>query len=154
METTIIRKRITLAPKYFTSKIRRHILEKLTEDTATECTETYGYVIEIIDNEVTIVENSGNTFLVEFQAKTLKPEKGKKLTGRICMVYKDGIFIEVLERQKVLISRQSLTGYIFDEITQTYTKGKKVLAEDTEATVTIVNTKYKNNAYSCFGTIN
>lgn len=153
MEITTIRKRVTIEPKYFTSKIHNHILTKLKEVISSECTEKYGFAVEVVDDLITVVENSGNTFLIEFQATTLKPEKDKKLTGKICMIFKDGIFIEVLERQKVLVSRQNLTDYVFDEISKTYTKGKKVLAEDSTITVKILNTKYKNNSYSCFGTI-
>jgi DNA-directed RNA polymerase subunit E'/Rpb7 len=152
MKRTMIERRVELPAKNLDSNFKKHILAKIRFDTANECTKKYGYIIKVYNN-IEILENEGTIFKVRFQAKTLMPVKGEKLSGIICMVYDNGIFIEIEGKQKALVSKLNLPGYVFNDENKTFTKGKHVLKENLPATVLIKNTRYSDGKYSCFGTL-
>ena len=159
MKSVILEKRICLHSKYLDSNIKNHILSKLNELVNDKCTQEYGYIlkierlIEIIDHEIGRAD-SNNIFNVKFEAHILKPEPGLLITGKVCMIYKDGIFINILDKQKMLIPKNKLINYTFYEIDSSYIhntdKSNIIKIDDTiSAVISVVG--YNNQSYSCFG---
>lgn len=147
-----IQRRVYLEPKYLDKNIMDHLLTQVTKSTLGECTKEYGHILSV-ERLVDIVDNEDCIFTVLFEAKTLKPEAGKKLTGTVCMVYKDGIFINVEEKQKMLIPVVTLDGYKFDQVSRTYTKDNKQIKEGIEVDAVVTAAKYSNKNFSCFGSL-
>tara|TARA_B100001094_G_C18193732_1_gene809104 strand:+ start:5356 stop:5847 length:492 start_codon:yes stop_codon:yes gene_type:complete len=162
MDTTVIEKRICLESKFLNSNYEQHILDKANQDTKNECSQNYGFIIRIIrildilDHEINRV-NADNVFTVKFEAESLKPEPDKIFRGSVCMIYKDGIFINVLDKQKILIPAYTLAdAYDFNLEKNSYV-GKDdeddVIKEGTVLSVKITASQYNNLNFSCFGTI-
>lgn len=159
MQNVDIEKRICLNSKYLDQNLMDHILSKITELTFDKCTKKYGYILKINKiNKIVSHEigraNIDNIFSIIFNADIFKPEKDLKISGTVCMIYKDGIFINILNKQKMLIPKSNLNKFIFNEELQIYQdeKDNKIKIGD------IINAKmsavsYNNQTYSCFGTI-
>lgn len=159
MNIVTIEKRICLSSKYLDQNIMDNLLSKITELTYGNCTKEYGYIIKIIkinhiiSHEISRV-NSDNIFNVSFDAQILKPEKNLEIEGTVCMVYKDGIFINILDKQKMLIPKSSLPEYTFDNELKVYTdKNDKSIKMNDTIKANITAASYSNQKYSCFGTI-
>lgn len=159
MQTINIEKRICLDSKYLDNKIMVHLLNQLKEITNDKCTQEYGYILKInkinkiISHEIGRA-NTDNIFNINFEADVLKPEKGMKTNGKVCMIYKDGIFIDILDKQKMLIPKTQLTNYTFNNDMKNYvdTKGNHININD-EINVMIIAVSYNGKKYSCFGSI-
>lgn len=152
-EIVSITKHIKLEPRFFDSNIRTNILNTIVRDCTNKCTKDYGHVLHVVDNKVKISKVLNNIFIVTFKAEILRLVPGKVLKGNVCMLFKDGIFIDILERQQILIAKHELKEYTFDEIRQEYKNIKtgKTIRDGDELTVQITLVKYSNNAYSCCG---
>ena len=150
--TVTIQRRVYLEPKYLDQNIMENILKTLTLDTFGECTKEYGHILSI-ERLIEIVGNEDCVFIVKFEATVLKPEAGKKMTGKVCMVYMDGIFINVAEKQKMLIPALSLTGYKFDPVKKAYVNGDIKIQEGDEIDTVVTAAKYSNKNFSCFGSL-
>lgn len=151
MSTQIIQKRIYLEPKYLTANIYEHIIDKLTQSVQ-DCTKEYGHVLDI--NKIISYTNVENTvFNVIFEATVFKPDTGDNVTGKICMIFKDGIFINILDKQKMLITSKILMekGYTYDECNNTFVGKKDSLVMGKEINAVILATKYINKKYNCYG---
>lgn len=159
MQIVTIEKRICLPSKHLDQNFMDHLLSKITELTYGNCTKEYGYIIEIIKiNKIISHEisraNADNIFNVSFDVKILKPEKDLEIEGTVCMIYKDGIFINILDKQKMLIPKSNLTEYTFDSELKMYEhkNGETIkMNDDIKAVITAVS--YSNQKYSCFGSI-
>lgn len=136
-----------------------HLLSKITELTYGNCTKEYGYILKIIKINFIISHeisraNTDNIFNVDFDVEILKPEKGLEVEGVVCMVYKDGIFINILDKQKMLIPNSNLQKYEFNGDLKIYENedGETIKMNDSiKAVITAVS--YSNQKYSCFGSI-
>lgn len=159
----IITKRICLEHEYLDNNIFEHIFNRirktmLDETSEENCTEKYGYildvkrVIDIQDNYISNV-NCENVFTVSFEIENLKPENGKRFSGKICMIYAGGIFLIIKNKQKVLIPLASLKDYVFDQTNKCFKKDKKIIQIGDEIDVIITGTRYNNKSFSCFGTM-
>jgi DNA-directed RNA polymerase subunit E'/Rpb7 len=160
MRNVIIEKRICLHSKYLDQNIMKYLFSKLEELTNSSCSYEHGHIlkiekiIEIVDHEIGRADTD-NIFTVKFEAQILKPEKGIEMTGKVCMIYKDGIFINVMNKQKILIPRSKLSEYIFLEIDNIYqhNNNKKIIKLNDILTAVVIVAGYTNQSYSCFGSI-
>jgi DNA-directed RNA polymerase subunit E'/Rpb7 len=159
MEKIFIEKRICLHSKYLDQDIQKNIFLKLEELTNNECTKEDGYIINI-NKDIDILDhkigraNTDNIFTIKFEATILKPKEGLKVTGIVCMVYKDGIFINILDRQKMLIPKAKLQDYNFDENKKQYTdKNKNIIKLGQKIEAIMTGVVYNNKTFSCFGSI-
>ncbi len=137
---------------YLDQNIMKRLLVKISEMTFGECTKEYGHIISV-KRIVEIVNNEDTVFTVRFEAETLKPEIGNKYTGVVCMVYKDGIFINVAEKQKMLIPSITLQGYTFEDVSGSYAKGNKKIKEGDKIEVVVTAAKYIKQSFSCVGSL-
>ena len=86
-----------------------------------------------------------------FEAETLKPDVGNVLEGTVCMLYKDGIFTQVSEKQKMLIPNLLIKGYTYDETSQTYSNGKNKIKEGDKIKAVVTASQYNKKNFSCIG---
>jgi len=159
MTVITIEKSICLESKFLDKNFKHHLLTKLQQLLFSNCSKDYGHIIkvlnitEIVNHEIDRA-NCSNIFTVKFEVEILKPDVGTIMSGNVCMVYKDGIFIEVLKgRQKMLIPKLYLKDYIFDENILCYTKGEKSIKEEDFISAKVTACQYNNNTFSCFGYI-
>jgi DNA-directed RNA polymerase subunit E'/Rpb7 len=161
IETIIIEKKICLNSKYLNSNIYKHLLDTLINITSETCTQDFGYILKInrivdILNHTIGRTNNDNIFNIKFEADIFKPQKNMKVSGIVCMIYKDGIFINIINKQKILIPTSNLKEYDFIEKSNIYqhknTKNIITIGDNIECIINAVG--YINKSYSCFGEIN
>jgi DNA-directed RNA polymerase subunit E'/Rpb7 len=150
--TILIQRRVCLEPRFLDSNIRQHILNKVSNDTTEECTQEHGYILEIL-HLVRIVSSEGTIFLVELEAETFKPVGGAEVEGTVCMVYHDGIFINIRDKQKMLIPTSTLPEHSFDEVTRAFHMGDTTIMVGDTVRAVVTAAKYSNGKFSCFGSL-
>ena len=157
MTVITIEKKICLDSKFLDWNFKHHLLNKLQQLLVSNCSKDYGHIIkvinitEIVNHEIDRA-NCSNIFTVKFEVEILKPGVGAIMSGNVCMIYKDGIFIEVLKgRQKMLIPKLYLKDYTFDESIPCYTKQEKVIKEGDIISAKVTACQYNNKTFSCFG---
>lgn len=154
---TEITQRVSIDSKYLDSNISNHLLKKIKEDMEGKCYLDYGYIIKV-NNIIDIGSNiiSPATLLavynVTYQADIIKPYKGMILSGEICMIFQQGIFVNILEKMKVLVPENNIEGYNFvDGIFVSKNKDDLILYKKVKIEITMV--KYEKKSFSCIGKI-
>lgn len=150
----IIERRVYIEPKYLDTNLMKHILNKIKQTTINECTKEYGHILSV-DRIVEITANIDTIFTVKFEVTTLKPEPGKKFDAVVCMIYKDGIFVNIAEKQKMLIPVVNLIDYKYNEAENVYinTKTKNKISMGDTIQIKVTAAKYSNQNFSCVGSI-
>ena len=161
MSAEIIEKRICLECKFLDSNIMDHLLQELKKTCENECSEKYGYILNI--NKIIKIKdhkigraNCGNIFIINFEAEILKPDLGNKFIAKVCMIYKDGIFVIIKNKQKMLIPRNNIIKYNFNEHNNTYINkndNNDTIKINDEIQVIVTASKYNKKNFSCFGSI-
>ena len=156
-EVVTIEKNICLDSCFLSRDINRNIYNKLKDVTTNECTQEYGYIIGIKRlkkiKDSYISSNSENIFIVEAEAEVLKPAEGKLLQGSVCMVFYNGIFLNVLNKQKVLVPITKLQDFAYDQSNNCYKHkktGENIVVGNT-LTVKISGCQYGKKSFICFG---
>ena len=157
----IMERRVCIGHGYLNKDIKDVILDKIRENTKDECSKEFGYIlninkiVKIVDNYISNV-NCENVFIVLFEAEVLKPENGKTFSGVVCMIFNGGIFLNIKNKQKILIPLMSLTKYTFDQTNKCFkskTEKDKIIKEGSILDVVITGTKYSKKTFSCFGNL-
>lgn len=156
---TEITQRVSIDSKYLDSNISYHLLKKIKENMEGKCYLDYGYIIKVND-----IINIGSNIIspatllavynVTYEADVIKPVKGLVLSGEICMLFQQGIFVNILEKMKVLIPENNIEGYNFvDGIFVSEDKDKDDLLLNTKVKIEITMVKYEKKYFSCIGKI-
>ena len=151
---TIIEKRICLDPKYLDYDIENHILNELDKIVQAECSKEYGYIISV--NKILEITNTKDMiFIVKFEATTSRPDPGTETKGTVCMIFSDGIFVDIGNELKMLIASDSLeeSGYKYNEIYNKFSNGKKDIVDHSEVKVRITSSRYDKKSFACFGSL-
>jgi DNA-directed RNA polymerase subunit E'/Rpb7 len=159
---TLITRRVVLDAKYLNQNLMYHLLQKIRDITKNECSKLNGYILninklsQIIDNSISSA-NSDIVFTVEFDADTLKPEVGNVLTGMVCMMCENGVFLDIHEGFKVLIPVNGLNGFIMNENEKneeekyfTRNENEEIVMGD-ELKVEISGVKYSKQLFHVYG---
>ena len=152
MKNVIITRRVYLEPKFLDSNIMNHLLKRCSELSVGECTKEHGHILAV-NQIVKVLGNEDTIFTVQFEAETLKPKVGDILSGKICMIYRDGIFVQVSEKQKMLIPAISIKGYTYDDSSHTYSSGKKKITEGDNIEAIVTASQYSKQNFSCIGSL-
>jgi DNA-directed RNA polymerase subunit E'/Rpb7 len=152
MKNAIITRRVYLDPKFLDSNIMEHLLKRCSELSVGECTKEYGHILAV-NQILKVLGNEDTIFTVQFEAETLKPKVGEKLSGKVCMIYKDGIFVQVSDKQKMLIPAISIKGYTYDDTSRTYSNGKKKITEGDNIEAIVTAAQYSKQNFSCIGSL-
>ena len=162
METVTITRRICIHSRFLDHNIKQHLLTELSKITENECSKDHGYIISVkcinsIINHVIGRVNNDNVFTIEFDALTLNPKVGMEVIGTVCMIYKDGIFLNIMDKQKMLIPATSLIGdeskHMFDENTGNYLISGHCIKVGDDIEAVITDSQYNNGFFSCLGVL-
>lgn len=158
MERIIIQKQVCIEPRFMDSEIMTHIMNELTRVCCKECNKDYGYIIRInriikvLDNYINM--DSNIVFDIKFEASCLNPKPDKVLTGNVCMVFADGIFIDVIKKMQILVPKQFIVGYTFNKKSNCFEAGDgSKISEGIQLKVKITASQYNNQRFSVFGSI-
>lgn len=158
MSKMIMEKKICVEPKYLNENIREYLLEKVKKDYLLQCDSEKGYIVKIYDNiqilDNTVATASPNVFFrIRFQVKALKPEAGCDYEGKVCMIFPQGIFVEVLEKMKVLVPVDKLGNYKYVKGDNIFQNGKKKIERGQSVQVMIDLIRYEKQNFSCIGSL-
>jgi len=154
---TEITQKVSIDCKYLDSNISHHLLKKIKENMEGKCYLEYGYIITVenivnIGANIISPANSLVVYDVTYQADTIKPEKGLLLSGEICMIFPQGVFVNILDKMKVLIPVNNLEDYSFDD-GDFVCENKENLVLDKSVDIEISMVKYEKKNFSCIGKI-
>lgn len=149
--TVIVQRRINLEPKFLDQNIEQHLLSKIVESTVNECSKKNGYILSV--NCIQSFDNIEDTvFLVKFEAETFKPTIGDEVTGKVFMIFKDGVFVNIADKQKMLIPAMTMKSFKFDSVNNIYTNEEGLtIQEGDEIQTKISAVKYTKGGFSCCG---
>ena len=117
-----------------------------------------GYNLEIkriLNFNNNYISNATNmiVFTVVFEAITLNPKIGSVLNGTVVSIHTSGIFVEIKEKIKVLVSESNMDGMIYDVNTSTYISkvGNRIIKKNDIVNIKITDIRYQNKKISCIG---
>ena len=156
METITLTRSICLPSRHLDQNIQDHLLQILTEKVTNECNKKVGHIISIIGinrilNHKIERVNLNNIFTLEFQATTLNPKVGAEVLGTVCMLYKDGIFLNIKSIQKMLIPATSINSYEYNDSTKSYDSSESSIQMGDIVKAIITASQYNNHSFSCLG---
>jgi DNA-directed RNA polymerase subunit E'/Rpb7 len=151
-----ITQKISIEAMYLNTDIETHIFNKLKKIMEGRCTFDDGYIISVkrlirIESNTIACANSLVVFEVTYERDVLKPEKGQIFSGKVCMVFQHGIFVDIYEKMKVLVPAKSMHGYYYNEDENKFMGEDKVIESGLEISIDIVMTKYEKKEYNCIG---
>lgn len=143
--------KIYLEPIMMNKNIRKHLNEEIERKLKNKCIYNYGYVKNI--NKInTITNTKSNVFIIDCNIEVFKPEKDVIYETIVHVIYKEGIFVEVNNLQKILIPKLHLHGYQYDEFTNVFIdKNKNIIQPGMSVHTKVLAVKYNNNSFSCIG---
>jgi DNA-directed RNA polymerase subunit E'/Rpb7 len=150
-----IDQRVSIEFKYLDSNINCHILNKLKKNMTGACSLKNGYIIEVTkivklgDNQIGCA-NSLVIFNVRYEAEILKPEKDDIFSGKVCMIFQDGIFVDVKGKMKVLIPI-SMISYVYNKQENIFESPDHTIIQGMEVNIKIIMTKYEKKQFHCIG---
>jgi DNA-directed RNA polymerase subunit E'/Rpb7 len=148
-----IEQQVYLEPKYLNLNLDTHILEKLQTCIIGTCDYENGYILgvnkilKIGDNKLS--QTSSCIFTVSYLATVLKPEIGRQFIGKVCMVFNDGLFIEVYNKMKVLVPYTTFDTFTFEH--DKFKKDNLTIGEGSEVNIEITMIKYEKKNFNCIG---
>jgi DNA-directed RNA polymerase subunit E'/Rpb7 len=134
-------------------------LESYSTSHKGKCTRSYGYILDVI-SIVKIISNFISRvdfniiFQVEFEIIGYIPSVGDIHNCEIFLVFKEGIFAKI-QNLKIFIHSNKFPNLEFDYINSTFAcdDNSISLGIGSNVTVEILGVKYKDQNFSCFGTI-
>lgn len=155
----IINQKVSIEAMYLDSDIEYHLLAKLKRIMKDKCTADDGYFINI--NKITCIgdntiENANSLVICDviYEAEVLKPTKGQILSGKVCMVFQHGIFVDIYGKMKVLVPSTSMNNYTYNESDNNFTSPlllEKTIENGVDIDINIVDIKYEKKQFSCIG---
>lgn len=158
MSRITMERKICLEPRLLDDKITDHLFNKIKTELLGHCDQKYGYIIKIYNN-IEVLENiissasPGVFFNIRFSAKVIKPEIGGEYEGKVCMLFNEGIFVELFERIKVLVPSDKMNGYKFIKTSGNFKKGNDTISKGDIVTIKITLFKYEKQNFSCIGSL-
>jgi DNA-directed RNA polymerase subunit E'/Rpb7 len=155
-----IEQKISIEASYLDNNIKTHIFEKLKKTMEGMCTFDNGYIISVtklikIGNNKIGCANSLIIFDVTYEAEVLRPKKGDVLSGKVCMVFQHGIFIDVYGKMKVLVPATIMSEYTYQSSDNSFVCGERdIIKNEICISVKIVDIKYDKKQFSCIGKLN
>jgi DNA-directed RNA polymerase subunit E'/Rpb7 len=152
----LITQEVSIESRYLDSDVKYHILDKLKKTMEGKCTFDSGYII-IVKKVTSLGENKigcANSlviFEVTYEAEILKPEKGQHMSGKVCMIFQHGIFVDVCGKMKVLIPLASMKEYTYSSDENSFESACNTIVNGVEVEIEIVMTKYEKKHFSCIG---
>jgi hypothetical protein len=158
MSRITIDKKIFVEPKYLDSKILSHIYKMLQEQMVGKCDQNYGYILKIYESinilgNIVASASSGAFFNVRFDIKTLKPKIGCLYKGIVCMIFPEGIFVEVSNKMKILIRIDKMNGFKYNKNKNLFKKNEQTISKDDVVEIIIEMIKFEKQNFNCIGSL-
>ena len=156
MTTIQVREKIFVEPAYLDANIPQYLYTKIKDRYVGKCNQNYGYVLsvekklKIYDNEISMA-NENTFFEVGFSIKSLKPGKKQRYSGKVCMVFQHGIFVEVQKYMKILVPLDRMKPYTYVHAKNMFQKEGSTIELGKELTVEIDMVKYEQKNFNCIG---
>jgi DNA-directed RNA polymerase subunit E'/Rpb7 len=155
MHKKTLRQKVNIHPSYLNQNLEQQVFKKLDSELTGTCTYENGYVI-CVERKIDILNNQlitdGHVLCdTEFTVRTLKPFVGQVLEGTACMIFADGIFVEV-HKMKVLVPANKIKGYKYDETTGEFV-GEKSISQGQDVKVKLDQIKYDQRGFNCIGVL-
>jgi DNA-directed RNA polymerase subunit E'/Rpb7 len=154
--TLILSERVCLKPNHLDKNMYNHLLNKIKDKYEMKCTKEHGYIIKVnsikkIHKTQISAANSDIVCTVDFDCDTLLPFVGLVLEGNVCMIIDKGIFINVKDLLKVLITINSLKDYEYDATSNSYFNKTKKIEKSDVCKFRITGVMYSKHNFSCLG---
>ena len=164
MPKTTITTEVILENSLIDENIEENVKIKLNSTFLNRCFQEYGYILKIY-KKIYILKNTvktdGVVFLVKFEADTFKPSPDDTFKGTVCMVFQQGILVEIINKIKVLIPSNKLEFVTYNKVNNTFeSKHNNTKEEETSlkkgslVEVKIDVVKYEKQNFNCIGTLN
>jgi DNA-directed RNA polymerase subunit E'/Rpb7 len=149
---------IGVEPELLTKDLENNLFEKIKTLYKNNCSQEYGYILDIIKIERILdnyISSADSQLLIKliFQAETLLPQIGNIYEGKVSMLRENaGIFVDIANKFKILISKDQLKKYKFDNNEMCFVyKDKKIQYAD-NIRVKILRLRYDaDKKYSILG---
>jgi DNA-directed RNA polymerase subunit E'/Rpb7 len=147
---------VAINPKFLNENIVESIKDKIVEKYVGKCDEKNGCIISLKENSVLVLDNyisnagNGIFFKVRFNVTTIKPKVGKEYEGKVTLIFKDGILLDVMGLIKILIPINKAPGYKF--INNQMKKDDKVINKNDIVTVKAEVVKF-GKEYTVIGSL-
>ena len=158
MSRVVIEKKICLEPQYLNERLLDYLRERLQKEVLNRSDQVYGYITKIYD-KIEVVENSissagtGVFFTVRFTAKAFRPAIGNVYKGKLCMTFPQGIFVEIMEKIKVLIPEANMGLFKYNKTTSSFKNGSVSLKQGDVLSVQLSLVKYERHNFNCIGNL-
>jgi DNA-directed RNA polymerase subunit E'/Rpb7 len=156
MELTTLNKRVILHPKYLDSSIHTHLLNEIKKNVVTDCNKDYGYILDIcnivkVNRHMISQCTSDIIFYVTVTAQIIKPRKDMIVEGEIKLVFKEGIFVDVLNKFQVFVSLPD--DYVYEEHNNVFKSKNNSLKIGDNVSIKINEVDYNDNQFIAFGSL-
>lgn len=155
----VLTRQISMRPEELSGNIKNNIKNKLENIIKFgECSYDNGFMLEIkriINYNNNYISNATNmiVFTVVFEAITLNPKIGSIMEGKVISVHSSGVFVEIKERIKVLISESNMNGMLYDCAKSIYESKNESIKKGDVLKIKITDIRYQNKKISCIGTL-
>jgi len=150
---------VYLKPDKLTSNYKQNILEEYISLNKNKCSESEGYITSI-DSIVSIDDNmisngsSYISFTVNFDMMFFKPKVNTEYSSKVCMIFVNGIFVNIEDKFKVLIPNDVIE-HKYDRDNNIYkneTTGHIINLNDT-IKILLTDLKYVNKNFIGIGNL-
>ena len=120
------------------------------------CNKEYGYILEVIDL-VKIIDNiidntnSFPVFTVTCKIECLKPKIGDIYDGNVCMVFENGIFVDIKNKIKTLIPTIHLKDFEYNSDEKSFKNDNITIDINSEVKIELTSIKYEKKQFICIG---
>lgn len=154
---SIIERRISVPPSKLDYNIKESILQIAKNTFENKCSKDEGYIIQILKlnkilgNKVSV--GGECIFKVNLEAKVLKPEKDKVFKSIICMIFPNGVLVEIEEKMKALIPIDKMGDFKLSEDYSNISNDKITLEKGDEVNIELYDFKYSKHNFNCLGVL-
>lgn len=151
-----IQTRVILNNCYLDNNYKSHILKKLKKTLENNCNKEYGYILEVIDI-VNIIDNiidntnSFPVFTVVCNIECLKPKIGDIYQGNVCMIFENGVFVDIKNKIKALIPTIHLKDIEYNSDENLFENDNITIDMNSEVKIELTSIKYEKKQFICIG---
>ena len=149
-----IHQKVSIDPKYLDSNISYHILQRIRSIMEDTCTLKYGYIMSVnkiikLGSNIIAPANSLVIYDVTYEAETILPSPGLILDGDVCMIFENGILVDICGKTQILVPLENMEGYKFDN--NSFVQDKDEICVGCNVTIIITMVKYEKKEFKCIG---
>lgn len=150
-----IHQKVSIDPKYLDSNISYHILQRIRSIMEDTCSLNYGYIISVnkiikLGSNIIAPANSLVVYDVTYEAETILPSPGLVLDGHVCMIFENGILVDICGKTQILVPLENMEGYKFNNNSFEHTD-KDEISLGCNVMIIITMVKYDKKEFKCIG---